>query len=94
MLVVSHAVEQHFASRIPAEKLRVVYPGIAAPRVAENPIAPGRLRVLSLGRQTSAKGSETALRALAAVETDRADVVLRLVGQITPEYRGRARTAR
>ncbi len=87
VLTVSHTVETHYSRRIAAGKLRTVYLGIMTPPTPDSAVEPGALRLVSVGRLTSAKGSATAVRALAAVDGEHARITLRLVGPVTPEYR-------
>ena len=85
----SSAVRQHYAPRVPLSKSRVIYYGVPACRVQENRLTSGQLRVLLLGRQNSAKGTDLAVRAVAQLAADepRLNVALRLVGTMQPDYR-------
>src|SRR5262249_52328945 len=83
----SNAVANHFSPPIDPEKMQVVSYGIDMEPAGANHVEPGALRLLLLGHQTPRKGSELAVRALAAAESGPSPISLRLVGSITPEYR-------
>jgi glycosyltransferase involved in cell wall biosynthesis len=83
----SHALGKHYSTWIQAEKIHVVIQGVDPPAVRQNRVDPGCLRVLLLGRQTASKGTEVAVRAVAALKDEPFTISLRLVGPIAPDYR-------
>ena len=69
----SDAVRAHYSPPIPANKVRLIYYGIAATR-SPNDIERGSLRLLLLGRQTPVKGQALALEAMGMLERESVNV--------------------
>ncbi len=91
----SQAVLRHFVPPLPLESAWVIPYSIPGRPSAPQPFV-GTLRLLLLGHQTPTKGSEDAVRAVAALPSG-PPVHLRLVGSGDPEYKQKlahlARTA-
>ena len=95
IILVSQALFDDFAPRIPSEKLRRVYVGLEPARYLQTEHqAHSGFRLLLAGRLTPAKGQEDALRALAIlVHQYGADAYLSLAGT-PPAYEGPAYASR
>ena len=85
VIAYSPAVARHFSPPIPAAKTQVLDFAIAPPAADENRIS-NTFRLLLLGHQAPSKGSELAIRALAATASVPRPT-LRLVGSIDDSYR-------
>jgi glycosyltransferase involved in cell wall biosynthesis len=87
VVVVSNAIAEHYGRNIPAGKLLVSYSGVdGCPRLPTTR-APGPLRLLLLGHQTPNKGSDLAIRAIAACRQQGVSARLRLVGNVQDDFR-------
>jgi glycosyltransferase involved in cell wall biosynthesis len=83
----SRAVAAHYSPPVRADRMHVIFPGISVPPVTPNRIEHGELRILFLGRLTTQKGTEVAVRAAAALAAGPGRTVLRMVGPIDAEHR-------
>ncbi len=68
VIVNSQAVAHHYRRRVGSHKIRVIMPDVPRLKATENRVEPGELRVLSLGAQSRAKGTELALHALSMLQ--------------------------
>jgi glycosyltransferase involved in cell wall biosynthesis len=89
VVATSQALAREFAPHLQRDQMLVIHPAIAVGGATPNALTPGAFHLLLLGRQTPAKGTELAVRALAVASRRTPGLSLRLVGSIDPAYKER-----